>query len=109
MGEDDEKDNIGLRRILRKLNPFRAQNTEGADGVKRLPRAQLEVSKTESVFISVSNVLIVVVIIIDLLFFIESIDVSLPLLTGANLLILALAFTSYLMKRRILRRALRKK
>lgn len=77
----------------------RANDMGTGDGAK--PRA----SRKESIFISLCNIFIVATMVADAWYFTGMLDVSLPSLTVANILVMLLAYISYQVKRRIVRRA----
>lgn len=73
----------------------------GKNGGMARPRA----SRNESIFILVCNLFIIAILVVDAWSFTGMLEVSLPYLTAANICVTLLAFVSYQVKRRIVRRA----
>lgn len=83
-------------------------NSEGSvseDNKKKRIRSKL--SRRESTFLSVSDIITVTMILIDLFYFLDVLKIGQGLLIAANIIIVIASYVAYQLKRKVRRRTIR--
>ena len=70
-------------------------------------RIRSKISRRESIFLSVSDIITVAMILIDLFYFLDVLKVSQGLLITVNIIMVLVSYVAYQLKRKIRRRTIR--
>ncbi len=84
-------------------------NSEGSitEDNKKEKRFRPKLSRQESIFLSVSDIITVAMILIDLFYFLDVLKIGQGLLIAANIIIVIASYVAYQLKRKVRRRTIR--
>lgn len=84
-------------------------NSEGSvsEDNKKGKRVRPTLSRRESAFLSVSDIITVAMILIDLFYFLDVLKVGQGLLIAVNIIMVIISYVAYQLKRRVRRRTIR--
>ncbi len=84
-------------------------NSEGsiAEDNRGERRVRSMLSRRESIFLSVSDIVTVAMILIDLFYFLDVLKIGQGLLIAANIIIVIASYVAYQLKRKVRRRTIR--
>ncbi len=84
-------------------------NSEGgfSEDNKKERRVRSKLSRQESIFLSVSDIITVAMILIDLFYFLDVLKIGQGLLIAANIIIVIASYVAYQLKRKVRRRTIR--
>jgi hypothetical protein len=84
-------------------------NSEGSvsEDNKKGKRVRSTLSRRESTFLSVSDIITVAMILIDLFYFLDALKIGQGLLIAVNIIMVIISYVAYQLKRRVRRRTIR--